>query len=633
MYLKRCDLVNFRSIRELSVSFENRFQILVGLNESGKSNILKALSFLDPDIVPAEDDIRDTRHDESPIVSAYVRFVFGFAPEETKSIVKALQPLFMTKRLSTPIIKIGAKDYSLEEFCEYRKEGLYSVDLIKKTKTARYWSLNGSQYTITKSWKTIPPKWIGYAKFPNSEFKYLCVDDYPEFKDDSTLSDLTIDTFNTAVGQEIVKLVTNELFKCIVWRYSESNLLPARIELATFTAEPESCDPLRNIFFMSGFSDIPKAIADAEAKKNGMRNLLRKLSDNATKHLRKVWPEYDRISIDLTQNGRVIETGIEDEFNVYSLERRSDGFKRFITFLLMISAKAKADHLYDTLIIIDEPDIGLHPSGVQYLREELKKISADNIVVIATHSIFMIDKDRIDRHLIVKKEKEETTISSDYTSDMLDEEVIYKALGYSLFDLIKKSNIIFEGWSDKHVFQVWLDSSIPNKTIKQQWKSIGLMHAFGAKDVPRVARDLENIGREYLVLTDADTPSLEKQRIFEGAHQWITYRDLGFTDKETIEDFIDERYVITQIMNVLKTQYTDKGITLELGSTFNSKLQFIASSLAVQKDELQRVIKLIKNAIHEQIPAKHLHIADLIAAIKINSADRFSKRNVATERD
>jgi len=624
MHLKRCDIENFRSIRQLSVGFENRFQILVGLNEAGKSNILRALAFLDRGTLPVDDDVRDPRHDEPPVSNAFVRFVFGLEQDETRRVFKALQPLFKCKNTNSPIIKMGSKDYSLEDFCEYKKEGLFSVDLLKKTKSAKHWSLYGSHYTISKAWKVIPPKWSGYTN-TDFTFKYICVDDYPEYKDDTTLTDLTVDVLNTAVGQEVVNIISKELFECIVWRYSESNLLPARIELESFTDDPEMCEPLKNIFFMSGFTDVPKAIQDANAKKNGMRNLLRKLSDNATRHLRKVWPEYKNISIVISQNGSVLETGIEDEFNVYSLERRSDGFKRFITFLLMISVKAKAEYLYDTLIIVDEPDIGLHPSGIQYLRDELKKIAADNIVVIATHSIFMIDKDRIDRHLIVKKEKEETVVLSDYTSNMLDEEVIYRALGYSLFDIIKKRNVMFEGWSDKHVFQVWLDSTIPDKDTKRQWKDIGLIHALGAKDVCRVALNLENMNREYLVITDSDDPSTERQRAFRGLYQWVTYKDLGFSDKETIEDFIDTHYITNQIMAVLKREYSEKGISIDACVTFNSMLKHIVDSLGLKKEEASRLKKLIKNEIHDEIPAKHIHLKDLISAIKIDSDVRFQQ--------
>lgn len=282
---------------------------------------------------------------------------------------------------------------------------LYTVDLLKKEKSARHWALLGSHYTVSKAWKKVPKNWAQFSKFDNSSFKYICIEDYPEFQDTNELEDIPFNEINSVVGSEIVQIIKDNLFDCIIWNYSDSNLLPGRIDIESFKANPSICEPLSNIFYLAGFTDISKTISDAQNKTNGMKNLLRRLSDKSTKHLRKVWPEYKKISINLSQNGSVIEAGIEDEFNIYSLDRRSDGFKRFITFLLVVSAKAKADYLYDSVIIIDEPDIGLHPSGIQFLREELIKIAKDNIVFIATHSIFMIDKDRIDRHLIVKKEK------------------------------------------------------------------------------------------------------------------------------------------------------------------------------------------------------------------------------------
>jgi len=74
MYLKECKINNFRSIKVLDISFENSFQILVGMNESGKSNILRALSFLNSDINPLDDDVRDAIHDEEPIRNSDIQF-------------------------------------------------------------------------------------------------------------------------------------------------------------------------------------------------------------------------------------------------------------------------------------------------------------------------------------------------------------------------------------------------------------------------------------------------------------------------------------------------------------------------------------------------------------------------------
>lgn len=614
MFLKHCDIENFRSIKSLKIGMENKFQVLVGLNEAGKSNILKALSFLDPAILPTEDDVRDPRHDEDPVEDSTVSFIFGLEKEDTKQILNKVKLLFQAKDFNQHVLMRGKQGFSLQEFCSYKKVGIYETNVIEKSKRIAHYTLDNS-FIITNNWKKVPTAWKGYDKFTSKTFKYISIADYPELKDDGTLEDIKVVDINNAVGLEIVAFVKSNLFDCVVWRYNENNLLPARIDISTFKSDPDTCEPLRNIFYLAGHDDIEKSLDNAKLKSNGITNLLRKISENTTSHLRKVWPEYKKISFVLTENGTFIEAGILDEFNVYSLNRRSDGFKRFVTFLLMISAKVKAEYLNDTLIIIDEPDIGLHPSGVQWLRKELRKISKDNIVFVASHSIFMIDKDRIDTHLIIKKDKEETTLTSNYTSDMLDEEVIYKAMGYSLFEMLKKKNVIFEGWTDKRTFQIWLDSNQANAAIKAKWKDIGLVHAIGAKDVQRVASHLEDFDREYLVISDADQPSIERQSKFQGKYKWLTYKDLGFNDKATIEDFLSETFVNEAIMNVLKKEQLNNGFLITNGITFNAKLAHVKTTFKLDKEESERVNRLIKNSIFESVKSDRINLKELISKI------------------
>lgn len=615
MFLKRCEIENFRSIKSLRIGMDNKLQILVGMNEAGKSNILKALSMMDPELDSDEDDIRDIAHDEDPVTVAHIRFIFGLEKNDTKFIFSQLKPFFQAKDFNQEFLLKNKEIFSLQQFCDFKKEGIYETNLIKKTKTFSHYSIKLHNFIASSFWRKVPIAWKGYEEFTSKTFKYISIRDYPEHKDDSTLEEVKPDEINTFVGSQIMSFVEKNLFDCVVWKYSENNLLPSRIDIASFKKDPDTCEPLRNIFYLSGYNDISTSLDGAAAKTNGMKNLLRKVSENATTHLRKVWPEYKGISIELTENGNHIDAGIQDEFNFYSFARRSDGFKRFITFLLMISAKVKAEYLTDTLIIIDEPDIGLHPSGVQYLRDELKKISKNNIVFVASHSIFMIDKDRIDTHLIIKKEKEETTLTSNYSSNMLDEEVIYKAMGYSFYEMLKKKNVVFEGWSDKRTFQIWLASNQLSTAEKSKWKSIGLVHAFGAKDVQRVSGHLEDFDREYLIISDADKPALDWQKRFEGKGSWLTYKDLGFADKDTIEDFLSEIYVNELIMSVLKKEQLTDGVVIPDGVTFNLKLEYIKSTLNLDKPESERIKRLIKNAIFESLKSDKIELKDLFNKI------------------
>jgi hypothetical protein len=155
----------------------------------------------------------------------------------------------------------------------------------------------------------------------------------------------------------------------------------------------------------------------------------------------------------------------------------------------------------------------------------------------------MIDKEHIERHIIVKKDDEITSIEGVTHSNIYDEEVLYNALGYSIFDSLKLDNIIFEGWTDKVLLQTAL-KRIPStySNIKKPLSSIGLCHSQGVKSIKNVASLLELANRNYIIISDCDKPAIEKQKeynelMYHG--QWKKYDDFGIDiDIITCEDFL-----------------------------------------------------------------------------------------------
>ena len=67
MQLKSVSISQFRSIKELRIDFTQSCLALVGINESGKSNILRALRLLDPAQKVEPEDLRDPEHDEDHV--------------------------------------------------------------------------------------------------------------------------------------------------------------------------------------------------------------------------------------------------------------------------------------------------------------------------------------------------------------------------------------------------------------------------------------------------------------------------------------------------------------------------------------------------------------------------------------
>ena len=617
MQLKRVDIRNYRSIAETSIDFQPRCRILVGINEAGKTNILQALSLLDTKSKVLPNDIREFRGDEDLNQDAFVSFVFTVDGEQQAKALESVLLKLLTLAPKVLLISYEGVDLSLDDFNKHRNEVLYCVDLKTNQRNITAWKLHNGMSLLPR-WKKISaacPKDFS-INLPNGKTalltNYILVDTesirgIPEnYIEPGELKPI-FDIYNTSMKQYAVE----QLPTCIYWSYKDENLLPGQINIQSFAANPDSCLPLKCMFKLSKVEDIPTAIAKAKARADGMRNLLNRVSEQTTRYLHGVWKEYKDLSILLFQNGENIDAVVRDKHTDFNMTRRSDGFKRFVTFLLLISARVESNDLTNVLYLHDEPDTSLHPSGARHLRDELIKISKKNYVVYSTHSIFMIDNRNMDRHLIVKRIDEITTTNKPEHSDIMDEEVLYNAIGYSIFENLKPFNIIFEGWRDKQVFEIALSKLPPKyKQLNTIFAGVGRTHAKGVKDVSRITAMLELAQRNYLVISDSDKPARERQSVFKGEGEWKRYDELTKgIPIITVEDFIN----IEAFSEVIEQTRADNPTLPEFQNESlrdsRGKLATICAWMSVAKmdsDEIKRALDKIKEQIIENLKPNHI---------------------------
>lgn len=616
MKLKYADIVNFRSIQSVKVDFEPSCRVLVGINESGKSNILRALSMIGEEYTPTPEDVREPLPTEKSITEAYVRFVFTLDKGEMDKVYATIKPKVLSKKADVPLIAKSGKNLSLHDFCAIRNDGIYSIDIQTAKKTSKYWTIDAS-HTVLTNWKkpsaSCPADYnvqVGGTAVPLKNYVLVNADDHTDIPE-THLEAVDADYVNTLVGSEVTKLVPKSLPKVIFWKYDEQNLLPPTINLDAFASNPDSVIPLKNMFMLAGVTDIAGDIAKARAVTGGnkLRNLLHRVADHSTKHFRSVWKEYKEISFALEPNATNIDANIKEK-NHWKMSQRSDGVKRFITFLLHISANVKANLLNGALLLIDEPDMGLHPSGSRYLRDELIETAKKNYVVFSTHSIFMIDKDNVPRHIIVKKDGEKTSIKSADKSNFVDEEVLYNALNFSVFDILQKDNLIFEGWRDKQLFQTAI-KKIPTthtddlKALKERLKTLGMCHVDGVKDVRNITPLIELAGRQCTIISDGDTPAKEKQKEYQkinGYGVWKRYDEMQSCSKvDTSEDFI-KLDVFTSAITKIKKQYPN--LTGDPTIPATGKVASVKKWLATQGiagDHIKEILDALKTALFDDL--------------------------------
>lgn len=612
MNLLKAEIINFRSIKNQTIKFSPKCLILVGINESGKSNILRALSLLSKAEKIDKMDVREVHPDEGLPEESYVEFYFDFENDEKKELILAMQDKIISNK-NMPLILEKTKKLGLKEICEKNGKGVYYVDILKDKKTARYYSFDKSltlveglsvtNSTCPANYKVQDNKGNEVALSANTIFN---VNDFKEIEK-SYHDPLTLEKLNSIIGNEIIAIIEKNLPEALFWRYNEDNLLPDKIELSTFVANPDKYKALKYMFTLTGIQNIGEEIKTAQAKSNtGLRNLLNRVSETSTKHLRSVWKDYKNyksVKFELTQNGNYIDASIKDEFNSFPMKFRSDGFKQFATFLLMVSARVKQDDLKNTILLIDEPGTSLHPSGCRSLRDELIEISKKNLVIYSTHSIFMIDKDELDRHLIVKKEKEISSIEKVTSSNFVNEEVIFNALGHSIFSELKKKNIVFEGWRDKKLFDVALTKIPSGKDELKELKTVGACYVKGVKEISFFTPLLALADRFCLILSDSDQVAVEKQRDYKekkGYGDWFLYNDLLKDVCITAEDFIKPEVIKKAVDKIQKSESITNPLELTTLTSTEGKLSIVEKWLS-QNGKTATEKKTLLNGLKEDI--------------------------------
>ena len=558
MKLHRVDIKNFRSVHDVQVNIDPACRVLVGINESGKSNILRALSLLSKDYLPVKkDDLREALPDEDQIDESFVRFVFRFEKNESDRLFEIISGQILAKTNNPEIILTGGKKKTLKEFCITHNEALYTVDILKERKFSQSWNLGKNK--LIAGWKkptnACPPDFNVNVRGKEHQLSKYNLIQAVEFSDvpEEYLGNAEINDFTLLFVNALRALTQDNLPNILFWEYDEGNLLPNSVNIEEFSNSPDSCLPLRNMFALANIDDIKDSIEDQRKRtKNQFQNYLTRVATKTTNHFREVWKEYRNIEFSLELNADQIIPGVKER-NTHDFARRSDGFKRFVTFLLMISAKVRTGNIRDTLLLIDDPGVGLHPSGERYLRDELIKISKTNYVVYSTHSIFMIDSGDIARHYIVTKKDEITSIESAKESNIADEEVLYNALGHSVFAILKEKNLIFEGWKDKHLFLLALGNA--SADLKEKFNNVGVCHAKGVGTIKAITPMIELANRGCLIVSDSDKPAKDQQKIYKrdkGFGEWKKYQDIDSSiEAITGEDFVKNDFIAKQVRLVL----------------------------------------------------------------------------------
>ena len=131
----------------------------------------------------------------------------------------------------------------------------------------------------------------------------------------------------------------------------------------------------------------------------------------------RVLPGFDRFQID-KENGKAYlrwrAIGTEKSFGAHLT---SDGSLRF--FALATLLNLPSEKLPD-LILLDEPELGLHPAAISLVAGLIKALSDDKQVIVATQSPLLVDAFGLDEIVVLELRNGQTEIRSVKHSEYRD---------------------------------------------------------------------------------------------------------------------------------------------------------------------------------------------------------------------
>ncbi|MDD3467082.1 MAG: AAA family ATPase, partial [Campylobacterales bacterium] len=329
MKITKITINNFKSINNLELdvkAYDNSYTtIMLGINEVGKSNILKAISLFSP----SGDYLYHETHNQKDDDNKDVSICFDLSFEESDKYHGAA---------------LGDQSY------------LSNNDFkIKNIKKNVFLKSQAKNFAVSYTFDVELKGNFFYANLGNGKIE-LKKANSPE----GTLEPMTLEKFRELCTPNIIRYIKNNEPSVSFWEPSPAYLISADIDLHAFSGNPDANIPLKNIFALAGFDTVEKirgqitTITTPHIKSK----LESKLSDAITSYINGIWQHKIEFVADI-EGGRfsisVKDAGKENKHDRHPMNARSDGFRQFILLILSLSVEAKKLNLKNRLILIDEP--------------------------------------------------------------------------------------------------------------------------------------------------------------------------------------------------------------------------------------------------------------------------------------
>lgn len=446
MILVQVEIFEFKSISHVKLPV-NDIMCLVGKNESGKTNIIEAISYLN---------------------FLNKRLTLYHTTKSSKRYRKEFP-------LISGLFSINKNDFNF--FTEFT----YGNDVVDMLSLAESLKSHNTGYVEIKRWGN---------SFSDIELKILD-------KNKSLLLKPTELIKDKSQLSEFLDRFFIELYPTIdFFSDEEFTIEPASTE--DLLSNNSKFDSFRRLLKVGGIDNMNLLNSEVEE----VTELTSDAETVLTEIFRKYYLQDKTISI-------LIRPSSMGKWNVlikdstkktYKLTERSPGFQYFFAFIFnkyYLNGNSNNNSIY----LLDEPGKSLHPKGSKDLLRTFKYISEKSQIIYTTHNAFLAVRDNIDNLLLVtKNNKEGTKINLKPYNNKY--EVLRKELGILLNDsfILSDINLLVEGATEKLALH-----RIFNEENSPELEWVNIINCETVSKIRPTIKYLNDLGLKGIVLVDSDT--------------------------------------------------------------------------------------------------------------------------------
>jgi len=554
MKIKRLTIHNFRSIKEQSFDLMD-YSLLVGANDSGKSNIIDAVRMFYDDLKFSEE--KDWPKFNTDDNESWIEIKFLLSDEEFNNLKEEYRQ----------------KDQG-ENFFIVRKYLRHPTKVQSGSSNVYGYEHGNLSDSFFYGWRNVARGKLGDILYIPATSQVF---DYTKLSGPSYLRNIL-----DFICRKIIS--SGESFKNLNKTFDE------------FTQKFKQ-EKTEEGLSLEGFEkDINEDIADRKVKMNfSIRSL-----DVA----------------DITKN--LIEPYIKDEVlddPSLRIESFGEGLQRRLVYtLIKLSTKYKEKKIAEDkkeffsnflLILFEEPEAFLHSSQQEILNQSLRDLSNEESqqVLISTHSVHFVSRniDNLPSILKLYKQNGETQVhqitdlalktilaANGELKEILgqkteeeEKDLNLEAIRYSLWldsdrccAFFANFVLICEGASEK----VLIDYLIKNKELELSEKEVYILNALGKENIHRYMNLFKELGIKHSVLYDADDGTEKHKKI----NDFLQKNRNDFTKKmdffeKTLEDFLsiekieDPKKAYLKPLNVM-WHYQNRKIEAQKIQEFETKI-------------------------------------------------------------